>query len=639
MNVIGKNLESQFDAARKLYERGDFDAVLQTLSHGSNQNDPRALALMANSNLKLGRHEAGADLFAHLAKLVAGNRAFFLKAAAGLYLQAQSFDKLAAIGPGAIAANPDDSQLAFSVLKTIGRILPVEAIEPLLTHLNGSDPEQVYFAASFHRDRTKKLGESYRILQRGIVACPGDGFLLIQQYSLARLVSDFPVMRAFDAMMKPPRSALAEQIFVNQTSLDRLYWSDDEQMQSAPTHSSAVLERRRKAEHRQTRPRRKMGDATSPLRIGYISSDFGNEVVMSVFRPVIERHDPVAVDIKLFCYSPPPIRKFQENWPAELRSKIISIADMSDEHAAQIISTHDIDVLVDLKGHTKGDRLNIMGLTDAPLTVTYLGYPGSVDGAGIDYLIADPVVTPDTSRPFYGEKICRLPDVQMPNNVLSDEIANTSRSDWNLPDDKFVFASFNGLQKITPRTLDLWVRILTTVADSVLWIACRDDLAAENLLAEFARQGIDASRIVFNSKSAHFAEHIARIGLADLALDTLPYNGHATNADMLRGSLPVVTVRGKSYHSRVGWSVLKSCGIEELAVDSDEDYCATAIALANDPARLSGIRERLRENRVTSLLFDPERMARHLELAYRMMADRARQGLEPDHFDVPALLV
>lgn len=622
------------ERAQNLYVNGNYEGVLALLPdsdiHGV---DPRLLAYAANANLKLGRTVAAADCFVAIAGRVPEQRAFALKSAATLYLRAAHIEKRAAAAAAAIRANPGDSALALNVLRAVHANLPIETLEPLLDHLDRANGEHVYFIVNFYRERKKDFARAYLEIVKGLETCPGDGFLLVQRYSLARGACDFPVQRAFDAMMVSPRSAVAEQIFLNETALDRLYWCDDEQAQMAPTANP----RRLASKDIYPRPRRKIGDASRALRIGYISNDFGHEVVMAVFRPVLERHDPGKVDIRLFCYSRPEVRQFQQKWPEKLRAAIVPIADVTDQQAAEAISAAEIDILVDLKGHTKGDRLPIMQRTDAPLTATYLGYPGSVFGAGMDYVITDPVVTPESSKPFYGEKLCRLPEVQMPNDVLRENASRSSRRDWGLPETRFVFASFSGQQKITPRTIDLWARILGETPDSVLWLACGEALAAENLLAEFARLGIDPQRIYFNGKTPRFADHIERLQHADLALDTLPYNGHSTTADMLRGGLPVLTVRGNCYHSRVSWSLLNSCGIEELATDSDEDYCRTAVALARDPARLAEIRDRLRLNRATSPLFNPDRMARHLERAYQMMAERAREGLPPGHLDVPPL--
>jgi predicted O-linked N-acetylglucosamine transferase (SPINDLY family) len=618
--------------ARGFYDSGNFARVLALLpAAGISDVDPRVLGYAANANLKLGRPAAAADCFVAMADRVSTERWFALKSAATLYLRVADTGKLAGIAAAAIRANPTDPACAFSVLRAVHAMLPLETVEPLLDYLNHRNGEHVHFIIHFYRERKKDFARAYSEIIKGVEKCPDDGFLLILRYSWARVACDFPLLRAFDHLMALPRSPVAEKIFLNETALDRLYWSDNEEAQTAPVAHAQRFVRN----GHYSRRRREVGDASRPLRIGYISNDFGHEVVMTVFRPVLERHDPGSVEIRLFCYSSPEVREFQRNWSEKLRAAIVPIADLTDQQAAEVIAAAEIDILVDLKGHTRGERLPIMRLTDAPVTATYLGYPGSAF-AGIDYVITDPVVTPDTSKPFYDEKLCRLPEVQMPNGPLTDNPCRFSRGELGLPENSFVFASFNGQQKITPRTLDLWVRILAQTPASVLWLACSEMLAAENLRAEFSRLGIDPQRIIFNTKIS-FPDHIGRLALADLVLDTLPYNGHSTTADMLRGGLPVLTVKGNSYHSRVSWSLLKSCGIEELAAENDEDYCRVAAELARNPARLGEIRHRLRNNRAASPLFDPDRMARHLERAYQMMAERARAGLAPDHFDVPPL--
>ncbi|MDB5525465.1 MAG: hypothetical protein JWM58_3228 [Rhizobium sp.] len=636
MTVIARDTVSSYESVRRLYEGDDFAGVLR-LDPNARGSDPRVLLLLANSNLKLGYSEAAADVFVRLSSILDEKKAHFLKMAAMLYLKVGAHEKIAEIGPHAIIANPGDSRLIFDLMKVMNLQQRLDDVEKLLGHMDRRDPEQVYFIANFFKDRKKDAERGYRELVEGIENCPKDVFLKIQRFSISRNVCDFPVIRAFEQTMEEPRSAAAQQIFSHQVALDRLYWCDDEAVQAQPTNSSRIL-LAKKQQWSGQRIRGAISPASERLRIGYLSNDFGNEVVMMVFKQVLQHHDRNRFDITLFCYTDPESRKHQAKWPDELRAMIVPIRDMSDEGAAQAITTAKIDILVDLKGHTKADRLHIMNIADAPVTASYLGYPGSIVGAEIDYVISDMTVTPDSSKPHYIEKLCRLPEVQMPNDVLRPGKGTpTRRQDWGLPEGRIVFASFNGQQKITPRTLDLWCRIMRSVPDSVLWIATSHGFAAGNLATAFRACGIDDDRIIFASKVPHYSDHIARLGLADLALDTLPYNGHSTTADMLRGGLPVVTTRGNSYHSRVSWSLLQSCGIDELAVETDDEYCQLAESLARDPDRLTEIKTRLRQVQAVSPLFDPVRMARHLERAFELMADRARQGLAPDHIDVPAL--
>ncbi|MFM2282247.1 MAG: hypothetical protein RLZZ444_4478, partial [Pseudomonadota bacterium] len=381
--------------------------------------------------------------------------------------------------------------------------------------------------------------------------------------------------------------------------------------------------------------RRAPRPAGEKQRIGYVSADFGNHVMLSVMAEIFRNHDRQRFDIHLYCHTPPELRKVQQSWPSALKDTLCHIDRMSDAEAAAQISADGIDLLVDLKGHTAEARLGIFALTDAPVTATYLGYPGTVTGVDIDYLISDPIVTPQSAFAHYHQKICRLPDVQMPNPALTFyPPVVRKRADWALPDDRIVLSAFNAIYKITPRTIDLWSRILKGLPDSVLWLRCAAPDAQRRCLEEFRRQDIAEDRILFFKAKLGMADYFATLGLADLALDTLPYNGHSTTADLLRAGVPVVTTQGQAYQARVSQSLLHSVGLDELVAKDDEAYVALAIRLASNHVYRDEIRNRLATGRQTSALFDPVRMTRNLERAYLSMLDRARSGLPPEHFDL-----
>ncbi len=336
MTATAAEPTSPFERAAWLYQTGDYAAVVLYLSE-QEEKDARSLALLANAQLKLGNKEAAADVFVTLADAITDRRGFFLKSAATLYRECRSQAKLAAIAEAAILANPGDSKSAFDLLHA-GRGLATEEVEPLLGHLDPMNPEHVYFVANFYRHRKQDAERGYAVLVAGVEACPGNVFLKIQRFAAAGPVLDFPSLRAFDDLMREPRSDLAQRIFAEQLALQRLYWCDDERANAGPSLNWRLLTARKRAEGRGPRPRRTIGPASKPLRIGYLSNDFGNEVVMSVFRPVLERHDRTAFDIKFLCYSDPEARKFQQTWPDSLRSAIIPIADLSDEQAAEAIA-------------------------------------------------------------------------------------------------------------------------------------------------------------------------------------------------------------------------------------------------------------------------------------------------------------
>lgn len=634
-------IETIYNEALALYECGNLpDALnqLASIDETGVRSDSRIAALLANTHLKLCNLDAAAERFELLAELIPPKRSFFLKFATTLYQRTANDERLAAIGAEVIVAGQAEQPLILDILQAMLRQNHVGELEPLLAHLDRSRPQHFNFLVAFYR-RAGDKERLYGAVVEGAKRFPAEIGFRVEMYSLARAVCDFPLMREFDLLMRVPRTPSAEELFVSEPVLRRLYWCEDEIELAKPSQESRYLALRKTSIPTPRPVRRPISPRGEKLRIGYISDEFGHYIVMQVLESVLRHHDRARFDFRFFCYTGINARKYQNQWPEWMRQGVVPIRDLSDEAAAEAISDEKIDILVDLKGHTQGARQNIMQLTDAPVTATYIGYPGTVTGADIDYVISDRIVTPDSSKPHYEERLCRLPEVQMPNRAFdAGQIKTQSRNNWGLPDDRFVFASFNGMNKMTPRVMDLWCRILRDAPEAMFWMLCGDDdFTRRNLLAEFHRQGINESRIVLTGKVASIEDYLSRARLADLALDMLPYNGHSTTADLLRAGLPVLTVKGRAYQSRVSWSLLRACGVEDLAADDDGAYCMLASGFANDPATLSPIRAKLEAARASSPIFNPERMARHIESAFELMAERARLGLAPDHIDVTAL--
>jgi predicted O-linked N-acetylglucosamine transferase (SPINDLY family) len=383
--------------------------------------------------------------------------------------------------------------------------------------------------------------------------------------------------------------------------------------------------------------RHRLPTSQGKIRVGYLSNDFSTDhATMILFRAVIEAHDPAAFDIHLFCYTPEGLRRRDNGFRNRLRN-LVDIGSLDDSQAVALIRSYRLDIVVDLKGHTFDARAGLLNQGLAPVQVAFLGFPGSGTGIDCDYVIGDRVVTPDSSKPHYHEKFCRLPDSYQPNdNVYRPLPQPMRRSDAGLPSDKFVFASFNAIRKVTPAVFDLWMHILKAVPESVLWTLCGDSTARRNILLHASRAGIAEERIVF-AKNVEQKQHIARLQCASLGLDTFPYNGHTTTSDKLWAGLPVVTVRGKNFASRVSESLLQAVGLGELVAEDFDDYVKLAVRLAHSPAELEGLRRKLLSNRTRMPLFDTQRYTRHIESAFMTMAQRCRRGEAPDHFDVPAL--
>ena len=293
-----------------------------------------------------------------------------------------------------------------------------------------------------------------------------------------------------------------------------------------------------------------------------------------------------------------------------------------------------MDIAVDLKGYTLGARPGIFAERCAPIQVNYLGYPGTMGAPFMDYLVADKVLIPEDSRKQYSEKVIYMPSSYQVNDSkrkISDKVY--TREEVGLPQAGFVFCCFNNNYKILPSTFDSWMRILEAVEGSVLWLLEDNPTAAGNLRNEAENRGINGNRLVF-AKRMRLGEHLARHRLADLFLDTWPYNAHTTASDALWAGLPLMTLIGQSFASRVAASLLHAIGLPDLITYSQEEYEALAVELALSPKKLSEIRERLAKNRKTSSLFNGRLFARHLEIAFSVIFDRYRKGLPPAHISL-----
>ncbi|MEO5732653.1 MAG: tetratricopeptide repeat protein [Rubrivivax sp.] len=372
------------------------------------------------------------------------------------------------------------------------------------------------------------------------------------------------------------------------------------------------------------------------IRIGWLSHDFRNHPVSQLLAPVFEAFDRSRFELVLYSIGPDDGSALGRRVRAAA-GRVVDLNALSDLQAAQRIRADGIDLLVDLMGHTHGQRLPILAHRPAPLQVAYLGYPGSTGADCIDYLIGDAVVTPLASASLYSEKLALLPGCFQPNGRdrplpadLSPSTRAAERVAAGLPADAVVLCAFNHAYKITPLTFDVWCRVMRAVPQAVLWLKDAGDEFRTHIGAEAVARGIDPGRIVFAARLP-VAEHHARLALADVFVDTGPYNAHTTAADALWAGVPVVTCRGESFASRVAASCLAAAGLAELAFDSVDGYQAAIVNLAQDPARLDALRRHLQQQRLQLPLFDTARYTHNLQALLARMVQRWRDGLPPDH--------
>ena len=366
--------------------------------------------------------------------------------------------------------------------------------------------------------------------------------------------------------------------------------------------------------------------ATRRLRIGYVSSDLREHAVGFAMTDVMETHDRSKVEVfAYYCGIATTDATQQRTIRAVEHWR--DLTGLDDGAAAQLIRQDGIDILVDLNGYTKDARTKVFAMRPAPIAVNWFGFPGSMGSPYHHYLIADRHVIPPGNERYYAESVARLPCYQ-PNDRRRAVAVTPPRSDAGLPEAAFVFCCLNGMQKLTASSFDDWMAILRQTPGSVLWLLSGPAETNERLREAAGQRGIDGNRLIFADKRRN-PEHLARMALADLFLDTFPYGAHTTASDALWVGLPVLTLQGRSFASRVCGSLVTAAGLADMVCLDREAYIAQAVALATDRTRLTAIRERLRAGRDTCTLFDTPRLVGALEALYQEMQDARLAGAVP----------
>ncbi len=365
------------------------------------------------------------------------------------------------------------------------------------------------------------------------------------------------------------------------------------------------------------------------IRIGYFSADFRNHAVSALAAELFETHNRSGFELTAFSLGP--------DSRDELRARVerafdrfISVSNQSDGQIAALARSLEIDIAVDLGGYTQHARPRVFALRAAPIQVSYLGYLGTMGADFMDYLLADEALVPRERRRHYAEKIAYLPSYQANDSRRVVSGRAFTRAELGLPAGGFVFCCFNANYKISPQTFASWMRILTSVPESILLLLAGSLAARQNLRQHAIDSGIDPSRLAFAGRVS-YPDYLARYRAADLFLDTLPYNAGATASDALWAGLPVLTCAGEAFAARMGASLLTSAGLPELIATDYREYERLAVELAQQPERLSGIRAKLAKARSGTTLFDTPGLTRSLETLFRRMYDRHRLGLLPEH--------
>lgn len=372
------------------------------------------------------------------------------------------------------------------------------------------------------------------------------------------------------------------------------------------------------------------------IHIAYVSADFRQHAVAHLTASLFEDHDRKCFEVTGISLGPDDQSAMRTRLQGAF-DRFVDVRGKSDRDVARLMRQLDVDIAINLNGYTEGHRTPIFACRAAPIQVSYLGYSGTMGAPFIDYILVDNHIVPSHLETGYTENVVRLPDSFMPSDRMRPAPGQKpSRGDVGLPESGFVFCAFNAGYKMRPDIFGLWMRLLRQVDGSVLWLRENDLESTSNLRREAQAHGVQPERLVFAPRvSMDF--HLARHSQADLFLDSYPYGAHTTANDALWAGLPIVTLLGETFVSRVGASLLHAVGLPELITTSVEDYEALALKLAGTPTLLADFRTRLDRQRTTAPLFDTNRLVRHLESAYRTMHERHRRGEPPAAFNVEAI--
>ncbi len=368
------------------------------------------------------------------------------------------------------------------------------------------------------------------------------------------------------------------------------------------------------------------------IRVAYFSADFRNHAVAALAAELFESHDSSRFELSAFSLGPDLRDELRTRVEAAF-DRFLNVGGLCDEQVATLARQLEIDIAVDLGGYTQDARPRIFALRAAPIQVSYLGYLGTMGGDFMDYLIADPVLVPPDCRRHYAEKIAYLPSYQVNDSQRPAPDRTFTRAELGLPANGFVFCCFNASYKITPQTFDSWMRILAAVPGSVLFLLAGNETIRRHLHREAANRGIKPDRLVFGGPLP-VGQYLARYRVADLFLDTLPYNAGTTASDALWAGLPLLSCPGESFAARMAASLLTAAGLPELIASNRRDYERLAVELATEPRRLAVLKKRLADNLAQSPLFDTSAVTKNLETLYGRMYERHQAGLPPEHLQL-----
>lgn len=627
--------EPTLQEATSALEAGDLDrtfVILNSLMTAGRANDVDVLALLARAFQKADMPTEAAEVLERAASRETPHASAFLVNAMQLYESAGQREKAFLLALQLNKVIPEHQDVVYILIRGFMERGETELVEAHKGRLiNSNNPDHLALASRLAG--SGEFTEDHLTLYKKLYAiAPEQGPIIFSLMELAAVFHDFDTLNAIETRMKSEFEAGNTELFKGDFPRHSLTWTDNEAIHQLAENASSMPD---KPDGLDMIRRVQAHDWSGKIKIGYVSDEFGDtDPSMHLLRSVLGAHDADRFEIYLVDTSPVDRRSINNR---ARYGTVLSIHGLDDQAAARAISDAGIDILVDLKGYTKGARPSLFNQLAAPVQISWLGFPGTLLNLDLDYVIGDAIVLPDASKPFYNERFCRLPECFMPNDPVRRPLPEArARRDLALPEGKFVFCAFAPPDKVSPEAFALWVSILKKAPDSVLWLPETSTLARQNLTRFALLQGVMPNRLIF-APNVGYEDHLARIQAADLALDTFPYNGSLESSDLLWAGVPIITRKGASFASRMTASMLTAIGASELIAADSAGYLDLAVALASDRNRLETLREKIRGNRFREPLFDAERFCRHLETGFEMMVERAKTGLDPEDIIVPAL--
>ena len=468
----------------------------------------------------------------------------------------------------------------------------------------------------------ERLTEAEQILWKAIELRPDKTEAAQHWISVRQRLCVWPTLQESEHVKK-------RQLIDSMSPISLACYADDPMFQLAKAHRYCRSHVGRPDVGGFTRhPPRKVIGTSERLRVGYVSSDLRSHAVGFALSEVLEWRDAGRIESFAYYIGEPRQGDATQERLKQSFDHWADFAGLTDRQAAEKIAADQVDILIDVNGYTKHARAALFAYRPAPVIVNWCGYPGTMGSPWHQYIIADPVIVPAENEIYFSEKVLRIGCDQPIDRKREIDPRTPTRAEAGLPDGAFVYASLNGIQKITERCFSSWLTILKQVPGSVLWLLGGDQEAHTRLLAVAAASNIERWRLIFAPKAAN-PQHLARMSLADLFLDTTPYGAHSTAADALTMGLPVLTAPGRSFASRFCASVVAAAGIPELICATQDEYVRRAVTLGHDPSALAAVRERLQTSRDSCVLRDIPALARRLEELFWQMQEEAECGATP----------